>query len=379
MKLTKEKIQTFILVAAMVITIAVAWFIYQENSISYSILTSNTISYEKAKVVEITHQNIVKDESTDNRNIGTQNIKVELTSGDDKGKTIEIENQVTTTHNIYVEKGQRVVIKVDAPENTEVFYSVYNYDRTPGIILIAFIFIVLMGLVGRSKGLKSVFGLVFTLLFICMFMIPMIYQGKPPIVMCFITVIVTAGTSMLLLNGFSKKTYVAVCSVIIGVIIAAMVFGIVSIVLHISGYNLEDAEELILIHQNTGLRISELLFIGIIIASLGAIMDMTISVAAPLFEIKKQKPDIKPMEVFLSGMNMGSDMIGTMCETLILAFFGTAITTILVVVSYGTNLNQFLSSDYIAIEIAHSIVGAIAVIVTVPVTSALCAFGSRTT
>lgn len=379
MKLTKEKIQTFILVAAMVITIAVAWFIYQENSISYSILTSNTISYEKAKVVEITHQNIVKDESTDNRNIGTQNIKVELTSGDDKGKTIEIENQVTTTHNIYVEKGQRVVIKVDAPENTEVFYSVYNYDRTPGIILIAFIFIVLMGLVGRSKGLKSVFGLVFTLLFICIFMIPMIYQGKPPIIMCFITVIVTAGTSMLLLNGFSKKTYVAVCSVVIGVIIAAMVFGIVSIVLHISGYNLEDAEELILIHQNTGLRISELLFIGIIIASLGAIMDMTISVAAPLFEIKKQKPDIKPMEVFLSGMNMGSDMIGTMCETLILAFFGTAITTILVVVSYGTNLNQFLSSDYIAIEIAHSIVGAIAVIVTVPVTSALCAFGSRTT
>lgn len=101
-------------------------------------------------------------------------------------------------------------------------------------------------------------------------------------------------------------------------------------------------------------------------------MDMTVSVASPLFEVKKQNRNITQKQLFKSGMDMGSDMIGTMCETLILAFFGTSITTILVVVSYGTQMSQFLCSDYIAIEIAHSITGAVAVILTVPVTSALC-------
>lgn len=372
MKFSKENLQTIILAAVMVIIIAAAWIMYKSNPITDSRLTSDAISYEKAKVVEIINEEITKNESTDNRNIGVQEIAVKFISGKEKGKIKSIENQVTTTHNIYVKKGQRVVIKVDAPENTEAYYTVYNYDRMPGITLIGIIFALLMVLVGKSKGLKSVCGLIFTLLFICIFLIPMIYQGYSPIAVCIVTVAITASTSMLLLNGFSKKTYVAIISVIIEVVMASIFFAIFSGILNLSGYNLEEAEELIIIQQSSGLKISELLFIGIIIASLGAIMDMTVSVASPLFEVKKQNRNITQKQLFKSGMDMGSDMIGTMCETLILAFFGTSITTILVVVSYGTQMSQFLCSDYIAIEIAHSITGAVAVILTVPVTSALC-------
>lgn len=373
MQTRNNKLQAIILGAIMVTIIIAACVIYRENPISYSMFTNDAISYEKARVVKILKNDVIKNESTKNRYIGTQEIQVRFSDGQNKGDSIILTNSVTTTHNIYVTEGQRVVIKADRPDNAEPYYTVYNYDRTPGIILIIVIFVLLMALVGKTKGIKSVAGLAFILLFICIFLIPMIYQGYSPILMCILTVILTVTTSMFLLNGFSKKTLVSIISAITGVVISAVFFAIFSKVLHLTGYNLEDAEELILIQQNTGLQIEQLLFIGVLIASLGAIMDMTISVASPLFEMKKYKKEMTVKELFRSGMDMGSDMIGTMCETLILAFSGTGITTLLVVVSYGTQIDQFLSSDYIVIEIAHSLTGAVAVILTVPLTSLLCA------
>ena len=128
-----------------------------------------------------------------------------------------------------------------------------------------------------------------------------------------------------------------------------------------------------MIAQNTGLKISDLLFAGVLIASLGALMDMTMSIASALFEIRELHPDMPFWQVFRSGMNIGKDMIGTMCETLVLAFVGTALPTLLVLSSYGVHFDQLLSSDYIAIEILYAITGGISVVLCVPATVGLSA------
>jgi uncharacterized membrane protein len=135
----------------------------------------------------------------------------------------------------------------------------------------------------------------------------------------------------------------------------------------------EEAEELILIQNNTGMQVGELLFTGILIASLGAVMDMTMSVASSLFEMKHIHPEMTKKEIFQSGMVIGKDMTGTMCQTLVLAFAGTGVAALLVLISYGSTFNQLLSSDYVSLELMHSLTGSMAVILAVPITAFITA------
>ena len=92
--------------------------------------------------------------------------------------------------------------------------------------------------------------------------------------------------------------------------------------MHITGYSTDDAEALLLIGQTTGLRVKDLLFAGILIASLGAIMDIAISIVSAIHEIYMKLPGIKKAALIRTGMNIGKDMIGTMSNTLILVFYG---------------------------------------------------------
>ena len=158
------------------------------------------------------------------------------------------------------------------------------------------------------------------------------------------------------------------------VIISGVIFYLISNLLNISGFNLDEAESLILIAQNTGLKIRDILFSGILISSLGAVMDVAMSIASSIYEINELNRDLDMKTIFNSGINIGRDMIGTMSNTLILAFAGTSLSTMLALYSYNTQFNQLMSSDFIAIEFAQSISGSIGIILAVPITSVISAY-----
>ena len=140
---------------------------------------------------------------------------------------------------------------------------------------------------------------------------------------------------------------------------------------------MEETESLILITQATGMRLNGILFGGIMVAALGAVMDVAVSLGAALYEIQILNPKISGRELFQSGMNIGRDMIGTMTNTLILAFAGGSLSTLLVFISYGIQFNQLISSDFFAVEVVQGIAGSSAVILTVPITAMVCAIGYR--
>lgn len=140
---------------------------------------------------------------------------------------------------------------------------------------------------------------------------------------------------------------------------------------------MEETESLILITQATGMRLNGILFAGIMVAALGAVMDVAVSLGAALYEIQILNPKISGRELFQSGMNIGRDMIGTMTNTLILAFSGGSLSTLLVFISYGIQFKQLISSDFFAVEVVQGIAGSSAVILTVPITAMVCAIGYR--
>lgn len=104
----------------------------------------------------------------------------------------------------------------------------------------------------------------------------------------------------------------------------------------------QKAESLILIHESTGLKIKDLLFAGVLISSLGAIMDVGMSIVSSLYEVQHHNPSITARQLFRSGIEIGKDMIGTMTNTLILAFTGSAFITLLVFISYQVQFNSYL-------------------------------------
>lgn len=359
----------------------VLFCLFQFNTqIQYQTYDNTNISYNRAAVFKVTKESLELIPNSGGRYLGKQEIVIRMKTGPYKGEQITLQHSLSTTHNVHVKTGQSLIIRVESVEGGSPYFSVYNYDRTPGMIAIVLAFFVLTVSVGGLKGLRSVIGLLFTLFFILAFMLPAIYNGYSPVWCSIITVVVTTGVNMIVLNGFSKKTMCAVVSTMAGVMMTGAFFSLISFILHISGYTVSETEELLLISGSTGMKIQEVLFAGALISSLGAVMDTSLSLASALLEIQLTDPARSFRQLFSSGINIGKDMIGTMTNTLILAFVGSALVTLLVLISYGVAFDQLMSSDYIAVEIAHGIAGSTGIVLSVPLTSLIAAWVySRTT
>ena len=362
----KSAVITAAVALAAVIIAAGVWLFFP---IKNTIYTNEGISYEKAKVISVNSQAFEESKDAPGRNVGVQNVTVEFTSGRFKGETATFDNYLTSTHSIEVKAGTKVVVKCDRPEGAAPYYTLYQYDRSAGIIFAILIFAALLFAVGRKKGLMAGAALLISAFIIAGALIPLIYNGVSPILSTFIACVLITVVTLIMLNGLSKKTAIAMLSTFVGLTASVLLYTVIARILNVSGYGIEEAETLIMISRRTGLKISEVLFSGVLLASLGAVMDTTMSISSALYEISSVDAKISRRALFRSGMNMGSDMIGTMCQTLVLAFTGSALASLLVAVSYGTQFQQFFASDYFAVELFRSLTGSFAVILAVPVTS----------
>lgn len=361
-----KKFIPFIIIAHILLAVFVVWIL---NPIDFELYNNETISYVRGKVISVNSESLEPCEDLPGRNLGVQNITVRLS--DDRELTFD--NILSSTHSIEVDEGTRVVVKCDEPEGITPGYSLYQYDRSIGIIIAFIIFIAVICLVGRMKGLYAAIALVVSMLTIAGGLIPAVFNGFSPIIATLLTCMAIAAVTLLLLNGFSAKTGAAIASTFIGLLASAVLYAIVAKLLTVTGYSLEETETLILISRETNLNIKQILFSSILLASLGAVMDTAMSIASSLFEIVENRKDITKAELYKSGMNIGKDMIGTMCQTLVLAFTGGSVASIFIMLAYGTSLHRFLSSDFLALEILQALTGSFAVILTVPITAMFCA------
>ena len=346
----------------------------RSNPIDYASLDTSGITYPSGTVLEVISEDLEPTPYDESRYWGSQELRVRVNDGELAGQELQVHNEVSDTHNIICEAGTGVIIRLEMQEGLEPYYSIYNYDRSAGLLGLLAVFALLMIGVGRMKGLRSLIGLAFAIFLIACFLLPAFYHGYPVIPVTVGVVLAITVSSMTLLNGWSAKTRVSILSSMCGVVVAAVFYAIFSAVLHAGGYNMDAAEELIFLRQRAGFEVSDVLFTCVLIASLGAVLDMTMGITSALFEMRQVHPTITQRELFHAGMEMGQDMTGTMCTTLILAFAGGAITTLLSLLTYGTAPFQLLNSDYLTLEVFQSLVGSLAVILSVPLASGFSAW-----
>lgn len=370
----KNKKKILYAAAAIVLAAAVLAFVifFDWDSInSYSAYNTTSTTYANARVDLVKSEDLELDDYDDQLYLGSQEIVVTLLSGDKKGETIELTNYLTKIHSIKVSSGDRVIICVDAPESTDPYYTVYGYDRTIPLAALIACFALVVILVGGFKGVRALLGVAYSLLLVMMFMVQAIYHGFSPVAVTLITVLIASGVSLLLLNGFSRRTAVGVLSTLAGVGATAIIFVIFSSTLHLSGYNTESAETLLMVRDSTGLSVRYLLLAGVLVSALGAVMDVSVGLVASLDELISVNPTMKRKELYRSGINIGKDMIGTMSNTLIMAFVGSDLDTLLCLLAYGYTTNQLFSSDFLAIEISQGLCATMGVVLTIPIATAI--------
>ena len=341
---------------------------------------SDYAEYENGKVLDILSDNTFQDETADGAWRGEQMLTALVTTGRYKGKTMLVYNYVGPLYSVPVAKGDRITMIISTYANGDHMATVYEVNRLPGILIMCAAFAVIAVAVGGKNGAKSLIGLVFIALSLFLILLPSLLKGAPTIPMTFIVCVFIAAFSFTVMSGFNKKSVSAFLGTVAGVAAALLFAVIVQYILRINGLREEYVEPLMQLN-NTGRHIGlkGLLSAGVVISSLGAVMDVTMGLSSSISELHDTDDSLSFKQLFVSGMNIGKDMVGTMTNTLILAFLGGGFVLILYLYSLSLGKYQLLSSAYLSIELISALASSVGAILSVPITAFIAArvFGTR--
>ena len=303
-----------------------------------------------------------------------QEVTVEITEGDYIGDefttnyvlSYDIEGKILAYE---LDVGNKVSVQIVEDADGTTTATVLDVVRANHIIIMFVLFLASVVIIGGRKGVKAILGLIYTILLIYFVMIKGIFGGDNAIINSVLTtMLIIVGTFIIIGNGINKKNITAAIGTIGGVLSAGIMALIFNNLAKLTGAG-EDAIQLSINMTTISFNFRELLFAGILVSALGACMDVGMSIASSLDEIKMQNPDITWKELFKSGMNIGRDVIGTMTNTLILAYVGSSLTLILLFMASNMNIYEILNKETIAEQIISAIAGSMGVVYTVPITS----------
>lgn len=308
-----------------------------------------------------------------------QEVKIEILEG-------EYDTQEFTTNYILsydmdgkilayeLKKGDKVWVQITKNPDGKTSVEIENVVRQNYIYFIVIIFLLSILLVGGKRGIKAIIALIITILAVYLIMIKGIFAGYNPIWMSIITsLVIIVLTFIIIGGGINKKIVTAAMGTFGGVLVAGVIASIFSYLLKLSGAG-EDSILLSLNSTNLNFNFRDLIFSGIVISALGACMDVGMSISSSLDELRMKTKDMEWKELFKSGMNIGKDIIGTMANTLILAYVGSSLTLILLFMSCNFSLVQIVNKETIAQEIISAIAGSMGVVYTVPITAFIYSF-----
>jgi len=306
----------------------------------------------------------------------SQLITLKLTSAPYKGKIVQslFHESGHPAYDFDIEPEDRVIVLAEIIEGALVESNVFSPDRGYYLKWLVIGFMVVLLLVGGLTGVKTIITLGITGLAIIWVLLPVLLKGYDPI--C-VTILVSAAITVVTLGivgGQNRKTLTAILGTTGGVVIAGLIAMIAGSATRLSGFGAEEATMLFYIPQDVQFDFHRLLFSGMIIGALGAVMDVAMSVASSMEEVMLAGSRVTQEQLLRSGMKVGRDVMGTMSNTLILAYAGGSIPLLLLLSVYKTPMIEIVNFDHIATEIVKALAGSIGLIAAIPITAIL---GSR--
>lgn len=364
--LTRKKAVRYLIYFLLVCVFAV--FVIRLNQVEKTELVVRTgQTFEKAKVVKILQDNLEENGTR----VGEQKVRVHMLTGVRKGEELDITSSSGYLFGAACKPGMKVIVMQSVAGDSTVA-SVYTQDRESVIYIFALIYLLALCMIGGKQGIKGCLGLVFTFFCVIFVYLPLVYLKYSPfwtaVFVCFITTLVT----MYLIGGPTRKTCAATLGTLAGVVLAGISAWCFSKASGISGYNVSDIETLMTLWNTNRIQVGGLLFSGLLISCLGAVMDVAMSISSAIDEIYKQNSSLTRTELFKAGLRVGRNMMGTDSNTLILAFAGSSVSTLLLDYAYDLPYQQIINSNNIGIAIMQGLAGSFGIVLSVPFTVLIC-------
>ncbi|WP_418965080.1 YibE/F family protein [Cetobacterium sp.] len=325
----------------------------------------------KGKVIDISY-----DDTNEVRNISIesdiryQHLEIKLLNGDFKGNTYTLRNTIDqiNPYKLILKKGENILLYQYEDNGKLTGLKIFERSKEKSLYFLTGIFMLFMLLIGGKKGLKSFITLVLTLIIVIFFLIPLLLKGFSPIPITIISATIITILTLFIVSGINRKTFAGVVGTVLGTLMAGLLAMGIGNYSNLVGMGSEDMQALVYGSNGSFLNYRGILFSGVIIGALGAVMDVAISIASSMWEIETIYPEITTKQLIKSGMNIGKDIMGVMSNTLILAYVGSSLSLIMVFFSFKLSFLEIVNLDIVATEIIRSIAGSIGLVLSIPIT-----------
>lgn len=306
--------------------------------------------------------------------VGSQALTVEVLTGKNKGKVLEINNLLNGSmeYDEFYEKDDKVLMYV-MENDGKLAGKVLSLLRIDKIIGLGLIFITLLLVYARKVGFQSLLSFVGSVVIIWEFLIPALKEGENIFLITIITLILLSALIIFLVAGFTRKGFTAFLGTMSGLFTTASLTFLFGDIFRIDGMSQPFAQSVIFASAMK-IDILKIFYAAIVIGASGAAMDIAMDMSATIEELKYHNPNLSRRELVKSGFNVGRSVIGTMTTTLLLAYSGGFLTLMILFLERDMTLLQILNMKMITSEIIKIIIGSIGLVVVAPMTTYIGAF-----
>lgn len=332
-----------------------------------------TQDFEEAVVRLVLEEELEEDQVVEDLIVGRQVLAIEVLTGKYKGEIQEVVNNIDQGHNVLTHEGQHVIVGITENDDGPAIW-IYNHKRSTTLYVLVGLFLLVLLYFGGKQGLYAIVALLFTATMFIFIMIPCIFNGIHAMMIAVICAIISCVVSFLLIGGFNQKSMIAIIGTMMGIVTAGLIAYVFGKLTYLTGLNMDKGTQVVYVALEYGVKIRGLLFASILIASMGAVMDVSMSIASSMQEIYELNKNISFRKLFESGMSIGKDIMGTMANTLILAFMGGSLGLMLILWGYNMEFIQLINMPFLSVELIQGLAGSIGIVLTVPFTALVAGF-----
>lgn len=326
-----------------------------------------TGTYVRAKVLHVSEERSAGFAGVERTE---QEVTLEILSGPEAGKTIDMENGIVNNRNdMRLETGETVVLQVLTHADGTKNYLLRETYRVTSLLLLTAFFFVLGFVLGGKKGVTSVFGLGVSVAILILFVVPQIVAGANPLFISLIGSAMIAVSSIYLSHGFNRRTTIALASTVLTLVLSTV---LAMLFVHFGKLHGMGTEESVFLQagplQDMNLR--GLLLGGIIIGALGVLDDITTAQTAAIDELSRANHKLGFKELYEAGTSIGGEHIASLINTLALAYVGASL-PLLLLFSMNDDMPTWviLNSEFVAEEIVRTLVGSCTLLLAVPIST----------
>lgn len=357
-----------VLISAFLIFLSYA-YIVGDGTIFKGELDGEIIKARVIRVTDVKTQNI----SGENEFV-TVTFKAQALNTDLRGKTLDVVQELDRSYAFcprQVEENDKILVDSFFQDGQRMFYF-GDYIRITPLLWLLAVFCVMIIIFSRMQGVKTVISLAFTCVSVFCVLIPAILNGHNIYFWSILVCVFMTVMTLILISGFNLKALCAGIGCVSGVMCAGLITRVMDLFLNMTGLIEEESIYLVQLYPDNPINLKAIIFAMIIVGAVGAVMDVSMSISSSLYELRIKSPEISPKDLMKSGFTIGRDMMGTMANTLVLAYIGSSLTSVLLLVSYNASIHQVINRELIVAEILQALAGSMGMLLTLPLTSAIC-------